>query len=90
MKASILIIAHNHQQWLADAIDGALAQITDFDFEIIIGVDISDDRTLSNAQQYEKFHNNITVLHSSKNIGGKHNLARASDELLPRGICRAL
>jgi len=77
MKASIVIIAYNHQRWLADAIDSALAQKTNFKYEIVIGVDVSDDRTLDGALQYAKFYDNIRVAYSSKRIGGKHNLSRS-------------
>lgn len=76
MKASVCIITHNHQRWLADAIDSALMQETEFDFEIVVGVDTSDDRTLEIAQQYAKHHDKIKVAHSHKRLGGKHNMAR--------------
>ena len=49
MKASVLITTLNHQRWLSGAIDSVLKQKTSFDFEIVIGVDLSDDRTLETA-----------------------------------------
>jgi glycosyltransferase involved in cell wall biosynthesis len=76
MKASVLITTYNHQSWLSDAIDGALKQKTNFDFEIVIGVDLSDDRTLEIAEQYAKFHKNITVLMPYKRLGGRQNFYR--------------
>jgi glycosyltransferase involved in cell wall biosynthesis len=76
MKASVLITTYNHQRWLSGAIDSVLKQKTDFDFEIVIGVDLSDDRTLETAEQYAKFHKNITVLMPYKRLGGRQNFFR--------------
>ena len=77
MKASVIITTYNHQRWLSGAIDSVLKQKTDFDFEIVIGVDLSDDRTLEIAEQYAKFHDNITVLMPYKRLGGRQNFFRA-------------
>lgn len=79
MKASILILTHNHQQWLSDAIDSALKQVTDFDFEVVIGVDKSDDRTLEIATQYANHHDNVKTLCSPQHIGGRRNFSRTLD-----------
>ena len=76
MKASVLITTFNHQRWLSGAIDSVLKQKTSFDFEIVIGVDLSDDRTLDTAEQYAKFHKNITVLMPFKRLGGRQNFFR--------------
>lgn len=78
MKVSIAIITHNHQRWLADAIDSALAQEANFDFEIVVGVDKSNDRTLEIARQYATHKDNVKALEPiHKKLGSKHNLGRA-------------
>ena len=77
MKASTLIVTHNHNRWIADAVDSALAQKTDFDFDVVIAVDKGQDRTIDSAKQYATYHENVTALDCHKNIGGKHNFARA-------------
>lgn len=79
MKASILILTHNHQQWLSGAIDSALKQVTDFDFEIVIGVDKSDDRTLDISTQYANHHENVRTIQSQINIGGRRNFINTLD-----------
>ena len=80
MKASICIITHNHEQWIADAIDGALMQVADFDFEIVIGEDCSTDGTMEVVQQYQRNHpDKIRVITSSENVGGKANLSRTME-----------
>lgn len=78
MKATVCIITHNHQRWLADAIDSALMQETDFDFEIVIGEDCSTDGTAKIAQQYrDDWPEKIRVISSGQNIGCLSNVARA-------------
>ena len=80
MKASIIIITYNHERFIADAIDGALMQVADFDFEIIIGEDASTDGTLAICQQYQRNHpDKIRLIASSENIGGKANFIRTME-----------
>jgi len=81
MKASIIIITYNHEQWIADAIDGALMQVADFDSEIVIGEDCSTDGTAEIVQQYQRNHpDKIRVVTSSENVGGSRNFARTLDD----------
>jgi len=77
MKASICIITYNHEQWIADAVDSALMQVADFDFEIIIGEDCSTDGTAEIVQQYQRNHpDKIRVVRSCKNLGLTTNVKR--------------
>src|SRR5438270_5726818 len=45
MKVSVLITAYNHEQYVAEAINSALMQAVDFDYEVVISEDHSTDRT---------------------------------------------
>lgn len=45
MKVSVSITAYNHEPYIAQAIQGVLAQETEFDFEIVVGDDGSTDGT---------------------------------------------
>jgi glycosyltransferase involved in cell wall biosynthesis len=45
MKVSVSIITYNHEPFIAQAIESALAQEVEFDYEILIGEDQSSDRT---------------------------------------------
>lgn len=45
MKVSVSIITYNHERFIAQAIESALAQEVDFDYEIVVGEDHSSDRT---------------------------------------------
>ena len=45
MKVSVSIITYNHERFIAQAIESALAQEGEFDYEILVGEDHSSDRT---------------------------------------------
>jgi glycosyltransferase involved in cell wall biosynthesis len=51
--ASISCITFNHENYIAEAIDGFLMQETDFPFEILIHDDASTDRTADIIREYE-------------------------------------
>ncbi|MFZ7120207.1 MAG: glycosyltransferase [Eubacteriaceae bacterium] len=49
---SVCIITYNHVKYISKAIDGALMQITNFDYEILIGEDASIDGTRNICIEY--------------------------------------
>lgn len=51
---SVAITTYNHEDFIADAIDGALMQETDFPYEIIIAEDNSTDRTREIVLEYRE------------------------------------
>lgn len=54
MKVSVSIITYNHEKYIAQAIDSVLMQRTNFDYEIIIGEDDSQDNTRAIVKEYKK------------------------------------
>ncbi|MFZ7133445.1 MAG: glycosyltransferase family 2 protein [Eubacteriales bacterium] len=56
---SICCITYNQEQFIRDAIEGFINQITDFDFEIIIHDDASTDGTASIIREYEAQYPNL-------------------------------
>lgn len=74
---SVLMTAYNHEKYIAEAIEGVLAQQTDFPFELIIGEDCSSDNTRSIVLDYQKrYPNIIRILFSDRNISAFHNSNR--------------
>jgi glycosyltransferase involved in cell wall biosynthesis len=70
MKVSVTIITYNQKNFIRKAIDSALAQETNFPFEILVGDDFSSDGTREIIQEYERLHPGkvIGVLHP-RNMG---------------------
>ncbi len=72
---SVLMITYNHEAYLAEAIEGVLAQKTDFQIELLIGEDCSTDQTRQIALEYQKRHPEvIRVFYPNKNKGMLRNL----------------
>lgn len=72
---SVLMITYNHEAYLAEAIEGVLAQETEFQIELIIGEDCSTDQTRQIALEYQKLHpESIRVLYPNENNGMLRNL----------------
>lgn len=74
---SVLMITYNHEEYIARAIEGVLAQRTDFPFELIIGEDCSTDSTGKIAREYaQRFPDVIKLIASTQNVGGHENSHR--------------
>ena len=56
MMVSVCITTYNHEQFIAQALDGVLSQQTNFDYEILLGEDQSSDRTREIAKEYAARH----------------------------------
>lgn len=69
-KVSVLMLAYNHEHFIAQAIESALLQETDFKFEIVIGEDCSTDRTREIVRDFQsRFPERIRLLLPDKNLG---------------------
>ncbi len=53
---SVLVVTYQHAPFIAECLDGILAQQTDFPFEVIIGEDGSDDGTREICIAYADAH----------------------------------
>src|SRR5262245_40033788 len=52
VKVSVCMLAYNHEQFIAQAVESVLAQKTSFPFELVIGEDFSTDNTRTILQDY--------------------------------------
>ena len=69
---SVKMITYNHEQYIAQAIEGVVGQQCDFEFELVIGDDCSTDKTLEIAKSYqERYPSIIRILTSSVNTSVK-------------------
>src|SRR5438874_119752 len=76
MKLSVCLITYNHERFITQALESALAQKTSFEFEIVVGEDCSADHTrqiLVECQQ--RYPNKIRLMLPEKNLGANRNFA---------------
>ena len=66
---SVHIITYNHEPYIRQAIEGVMMQKTDFEFELVIGEDCSQDKTREICFEYQKkYPEKIRVLWWHENV----------------------
>ncbi|NDD85971.1 glycosyltransferase, partial [bacterium] len=77
-KVSIVTLTYNHGLFIKSALDSFINQNTDFDYEVIVSDDASQDNTQSIIMDYAKRYPNIIkpIIHKH-NIGAVPNLVNA-------------
>ena len=65
---SICCTTYNHEEYIGDALDGFLMQVTEFSFEVIVRDDASTDNTANIIREYvKKFPNIIKPIYEQEN-----------------------
>ncbi len=76
-KVSVCIITYNHERFIEQTLQSALAQKTSFDYELVVGEDLSTDATRTIVLDYQRrYPDRIRVLLSPKNSGPQVNALR--------------
>jgi len=76
MKLSVCLITYNHERFITQALESALAQKTSFEFEIVVGEDCSADLTRQIVVEYQqRYPNKIRLMLPEKNLGANRNFA---------------
>jgi glycosyltransferase involved in cell wall biosynthesis len=89
-KVSVCVIAYNHEKYIHQCLQSIVEQVTDFDFEVIIGDDCSTDETRSIILDFaNKYPSKIRPIFQRENIGGGVNnflsvINNASGEYIAR------
>lgn len=66
---SVHMITYNHEPYIQQAIEGVMMQKTDFEFELVIGEDCSQDKTREICFEYQKrYPEKIRVLWADVNV----------------------
>jgi glycosyltransferase involved in cell wall biosynthesis len=74
---SVLMITYNHREFIGEALESAVKQMTDFDYEILVGDDASCDGTQNIILDFQnRYPDKIRALLNPVNLGclGKKNL----------------
>ncbi|GAB2459608.1 glycosyl transferase [Hymenobacter qilianensis] len=67
---SIWITAYNHEEYIAEALESVLGQLTTFTYELVIGEDFSSDRTREIVLAYKaRYPDRIRLYLPDKNLG---------------------
>lgn len=75
---SVLCLTYNHARFIADALQSFLAQVADFDVEIVVADDCSTDGTLEVVEGFRQLAGpRLRVLPSEVNLGITRNFRRA-------------
>lgn len=76
-KVSVAMLAYNQASFIAQAIESALMQTADFDFEIVVGEDCSTDGTRELASELaRRAPDRIRLLSHPRNLGMQANLVQ--------------
>lgn len=80
-KVSVIMLTYNQSAYIDEAIKSVMHQVTDFDFELIIGDDCSSDDTLKHCRRWQKLYGDdrIVILTSAHNSGIQANYLRSFD-----------
>lgn len=66
MKVSVIIPCYNFENYIRQCIDSVLSQITNFEFEVIVGDDLSSDNSALILNEYK---GRISYYVNGKNLG---------------------
>jgi glycosyltransferase involved in cell wall biosynthesis len=78
MRVSVVVVTYNHEAFVAQAVEGVLAQRTSFEFEILVSEDCSTDGTRGVLRRLQREHpGRIRLLLSERNQCDNEVLTRA-------------
>ena len=87
MKLSVLLVSYNYKHYIQQCIDSILSQRTDFDFEILVRDDGSNDGTESFVKEKYSNESRVKVLDCSKNLGVLDNILTLMEESTGEYVC---
>lgn len=72
---SIAVLTYKHEQFIAETLEGILAQQVNFDFEVVVADDCSPDGTREIIEQYrQQYPDKIRTVYPPHNIGMWENV----------------
>lgn len=70
LKVSVAILTYNQEAFIGQAIESAVNQVTDFEYEILVGDDFSSDRTRDIILEFqERYPDKIIPVFHPRNLG---------------------
>jgi glycosyltransferase involved in cell wall biosynthesis len=85
---SVFMLAYNHENYIAQAIQGILDQKTDLDYELVIGEDCSTDKTRAVIHDFkQRYPEKIRVIENTTNVGMHENFLRTLFSCKGKYLC---
>ena len=73
-KVSVCVVTYNQEKYIRQCLQSIVDQVTDFDFEVIVGDDCSTDGTRAIVQEFaDKYPGIVKPIFHANNIGGSNN-----------------
>ena len=77
IMVSVIMLTYNHEEFVAEAIESVLNQKVNFNYELLIGDDCSEDHTVEIIEEYKRHYpNSIRFFPSQENQGTTKNAYR--------------
>lgn len=71
---SVLMITYNQEKYIRQALESVFAQVTDFEFEVVIGEDCSTDGTRAIVKEFEaRYRERMRPIYHERNVGMMRN-----------------
>lgn len=67
VKVTVLVVTYNHEPYIRKALESVVCQKTDFEYEIIVHDDVSNDGTTEIIREYERLYRNVTAVIEKEN-----------------------
>jgi len=87
MKLSILLLSYNYKHYIQQCLDSLLSQKTNFEFEILVRDDGSNDGTESFVKEKYAGDSRVRVFDCSKNLGVLNNILFLMDNAKGEYFC---
>lgn len=73
-KVSVCVVTYNQEKYIRQCLQSIVEQVTDFDFEVIVGDDFSTDGTRAIVQEFvTNYPNTVKQILHAENIGATNN-----------------
>ena len=79
-KLSVIVPAYNFSSYIEQCLISIFNQKTDFEFDVIVRDDFSNDGTSEILKRLQIYYDNLIVLNSTKRVGGNQNVKLLIDQ----------
>ena len=84
-QVSVVVLVYNQEDYISQCIDTILCQKVDFEYELIISDDCSQDNTIRICKKYQELYpNKIKLLLHEKNRGVAYNFRKTKNHIIKK------